>query len=106
MDDDLDCTKALLALYEFLDGELTDENRRHISGHLDGCPHCFSAFDFEAELRLVVRSHMQVQVPPQLLTRIAEAIEREAGGRGSFGVSSGPNGPGPSSLGPGGAPLL
>ena len=84
--DDLDCTKALLALYEFLDGELTVETREHISGHLDGCPHCFSVFDFEAELRLVVRSRVRTQVPPQLLRRIAETIEREAHGGGSTGL--------------------
>ncbi|MPY93079.1 MAG: mycothiol system anti-sigma-R factor [Acidimicrobiia bacterium] len=90
--DDLDCTKALLALYEFLDGELTVENRQDIAGHLDGCPHCFSVFDFEAELRIVVRSRVRTQVPPELLTRIAETIEREAGASGpaGFGRASGP----------------
>jgi anti-sigma factor (TIGR02949 family) len=103
-DDDQDCTKALLALYEFLDGELTAENRRNIAGHLDGCPHCFSAFDFEAELRIVVRSRVQVQLPPQLLARIAEAIEREARGRG-FGPAGG-LAPGRGPLGPSGSPSL
>lgn len=96
-DDDLDCTKALLALYEFLDGELTLESRSHIAGHLDGCPHCFSAFDFEAELRIVVRSRVRAQVPPGLLTRIAETIEREGGRASATGLGS--TGRGPSGMG-------
>lgn len=108
MDDDLDCTKALTALYEFLDGELTAESRSNIAGHLDGCPHCFSAFDFEAELRIVVRSRAQVQVPPHLLARIADAIEREANSRGRALGPLGPPSPrtGPGRLGPTGGPTF
>src|SRR4051812_34990844 len=77
MDDDIDCTKAMHALYEFLDGELTSERRQYIEYHLDGCPRCFSAFDFEAELRIVVRSRLRTEVPPELMARIALAIEVE-----------------------------
>lgn len=72
-----DCEKALVALYEFLDGELTIERRSHIEFHLDACPQCFSAFDFEAELRTVVRSRLQIQVPLALIRRVALAIEQE-----------------------------
>jgi anti-sigma factor (TIGR02949 family) len=77
MDDDVDCTKAMHALYEFLDGELTHERRQHIEYHLNGCPQCFSAFDFEAELRIVVRSRLRTEVPSQLMSRIAIALEAE-----------------------------
>jgi len=79
------------ALYEFLDGELTSERRHHIEYHLDGCPRCFSAFDFEAELRIVVRSRLRAEVPSQLMQRIALAIEAE---RARL-----PFGPGPRSFG-------
>jgi anti-sigma factor (TIGR02949 family) len=75
--DDIDCTKVLHALYEFLDGELTSERRQHIELHLNGCPHCFSAFDFEAELRIVVRSRLRAEVPADLRRRIVAALERE-----------------------------
>ena len=76
--DDFDCDKALVALYEFLDGELTIERRSHIELHLDACPQCFSAFDFEAELRTVVRSRLQIQVPRALMERVARLIDQEA----------------------------
>jgi anti-sigma factor (TIGR02949 family) len=77
MDDDIDCTRALHALYAFLDGELTSERRAFIEYHLNGCPQCFSAFDFEAELRIVVRSRLRTEVPAALMARIAQAIEVE-----------------------------
>lgn len=89
--DDIDCTKALHALYEFLDGELTLERRQYIELHLNGCPHCFSAFDFEAELRMVLRSRLQiVDVPAHLQTRIYRALENE----GLGGLRPPPAGPG------------
>lgn len=127
--DDIDCTKVLHALYEFLDGELTSERRQHIELHLNGCPHCFSAFDFEAELRIVVRSRLRAEVPPDLRRRISDALEREGfhplpdaaaprlGGSPLFGPAGGAAfggggpggtafGAGPGGLAPPGAPGL
>ena len=75
--DDIDCTKVLHALYEFLDDELTSERRRHVESHLTGCPHCYSVFDFEAELRIVVRSRLRTDVPTEVRVRIVAALERE-----------------------------
>jgi mycothiol system anti-sigma-R factor len=46
-----DCSETLHELYHFLDGELTDEKRAQIQQHLEGCPPCFEAFDFEAEIK-------------------------------------------------------
>jgi anti-sigma factor (TIGR02949 family) len=76
-DDEIDCNRALIELYEFLDGELTFERRQRIELHLNGCQHCFSSFDFEQELRMVVRSKLQADVPPSLLHRITTLIEFE-----------------------------
>jgi len=83
MDDDIDCMRALHALYEFLDGELTTERRAFIELHLNGCPQCFSAFDFEAELRIVLRSRLRAEVPSQLMSRVAMAIDAEQARQGA-----------------------
>jgi mycothiol system anti-sigma-R factor len=74
-----DCNETLRELYLFLDGELTDSDRVHIQQHLDDCSPCLEAFDFEAELRLVVRNRCVDQVPESLRVRIARAIEESAG---------------------------
>ncbi len=75
---DEDCNDAVKELYTFLDGELTDARRSAIRGHLDGCHPCLEAFDFEAELRMVVSHHCREQVPEALKARIAALIEQGA----------------------------
>ncbi len=73
-----DCNKTLQELYQYLDGDLTDDDRSHIQHHLDDCSPCLEAFDFEAELRQVVRNRCVDHVPDSLRARIAEAIEAES----------------------------
>lgn len=69
-----ECNETLRELYQFLDGELTEADRQHIQQHLDDCSPCLAAFDFEAELRLVVRNRCTDTVPDSLRERIARAI--------------------------------
>ena len=73
-----DCNETLRELYGFLDGELTEDVREHIRRHLDECSPCLAAFDFQAELRLVIRNRCCDEVPESLRNRIAAAIEAEA----------------------------
>ena len=68
------CNDALRELYEFLDGELTDERKALIKGHLDGCNPCLEAFDFEAEIRLLISLKCREDVPDALRSRIVEAL--------------------------------
>jgi mycothiol system anti-sigma-R factor len=75
-----DCTEAVLQLYHYLDGELTDERRTLIQRHLDDCPPCLDAFDFEAELRLVIARKCRDEVPEALRQRVAESIGPSLGG--------------------------
>jgi mycothiol system anti-sigma-R factor len=70
-----DCTDALNTLYHFLDGELTPERRRAIQRHLEQCSPCLAAYDFEAELKLVVaRCCREEHVPESLKQRIADVL--------------------------------
>ncbi len=72
------CDDVLHELYHFLHGELTPDIRQRIEEHLDDCPPCYEAFDFEAELRIVIARKCSDQVPEALRQRIADAIEHEA----------------------------
>ena len=69
-----DCNDAVHLLYDYLAGELTPERRSLIQRHLDDCPPCFAAYDFEAELRIVIARRCQEQVPRHLVRRVADAI--------------------------------
>jgi mycothiol system anti-sigma-R factor len=70
-----ECQEALDTLYHFLDGELTTERRVAIQHHLDGCSPCLEAFDFEAELKLVVSQRCREQVPEALRIRVSIALQ-------------------------------
>lgn len=70
----IDCGTALHELYEFLDGELTDEKRVAIEEHLDHCAPCDGARKFEGELRIVIADRCQEEVPDELVSRIKAAI--------------------------------
>ena len=69
-----DCNDTLHELYHFLDGELTDDKRVEIRRHLEDCPPCFEAYDFEAEIKAAVADKCRERVPESLRTRIAGAI--------------------------------
>jgi len=72
------CDDALHELYHFLDGQLDDTRRQAIQHHLDDCPPCYEAFDFEVELRVVIAKRCHETVPDHLKQRIADAIQHES----------------------------
>ncbi len=72
-----ECEDAVHRLYHYLDNELTDDLRIKIKKHLDDCPPCGKAFDFESELRKVIADKCKDRVPESLRLRIAVAIQHE-----------------------------
>jgi mycothiol system anti-sigma-R factor len=84
-DDATGCQEAIETLYNFLDGELTDRRRSEIQLHLEECAPCLEAFDFEAELKLIIARKCRDQVPSNLRDRVHEALlkaSRESSGYG------------------------
>ncbi len=73
----LNCTEAVHVLYHFLDGELTPERRLLIEYHLDACSHCLEAFEFEIELRDLIKERCREQVPDELRLRIKDLLASE-----------------------------
>ena len=74
-----DCREAVVRIYHYLDGELDDTRRALIRRHLDECPPCLEAFDFEAGLRHLIARKCREPVPEALRIRIVTAIQHEAG---------------------------
>ncbi|MCL4422059.1 MAG: mycothiol system anti-sigma-R factor [Actinobacteria bacterium] len=72
-----DCSEVVSRLYNFLDGDLTEERREKILRHLDECHPCLKAFGFEKELRQLIASRCKDHVPESLRQRIAASIEQE-----------------------------
>jgi mycothiol system anti-sigma-R factor len=69
------CEDALHEIYHLLAGEITDDKRQQIAGHLDECAPCAEPYDFYAELRRCVQQRCHDSAPPELLERIREAIQ-------------------------------
>ncbi len=72
-----DCGDVASKIYEFLDGELTEDKRKAIQFHLDHCAPCVSVFEFESDLRKLVSCRCQEKVPDTLKQRIAAVISME-----------------------------
>jgi anti-sigma factor (TIGR02949 family) len=82
--DHANCDDARHTLYSFLDGELTPDIRVKIQQHLEACSPCFEAFDFEAELKLVVGRKCSEQAPAGLTEKIMAALRADGGTQVTF----------------------
>ncbi len=82
----VNCSEAVHVLYHFLDGELTPERRLLIEYHLDACHPCLEAFEFEAELRDLIKQRCREHVPDELRLRIKNLLASEAAGPGTKGA--------------------
>jgi anti-sigma factor (TIGR02949 family) len=68
-----DCKETLDRLYEYLDRELSEAERREVQQHLDDCPPCLDRFKFEENvLRLVRRCCRDVEAPPSLVEKVRQ----------------------------------
>lgn len=81
-----DCAETLHELHAFLDDELSEPTKQAISGHLGQCLDCLQAFDFHAELRVVIRQKCSNdEIPPGLLARIERCFNEDFDGDGQIG---------------------
>jgi anti-sigma factor (TIGR02949 family) len=81
-----DCNETLRDLEQFLDGEITPQARQAIEAHLNGCLDCLQAFDFHAELRIVIAEKCRDEaLPPGLLSRIERCFGEDFDGDGRIG---------------------
>jgi len=61
------CEEAMARLWEFLDGEMPEEEREALRRHLEVCNRCFPAYDFQrAYLEYTQRLATREQAPAEL----------------------------------------
>ena len=66
-------------LWDYLDGELTDERMTEVRAHLKACRGCFPHFDFEKEfLEAIARSKGELAAPEDLRRKVVAKL-RKAG---------------------------
>ena len=73
--DELDCSRARLQLYEYLDGEMDAEDCVKIREHLEQCGPCLKEYDIDQTLKALVRRSCGCEAAPtalrmQIMSRI------------------------------------
>ncbi len=71
----LECSEALLRVFEFLDGEMTEVDEDAVRAHLNACAECLRQFDLDQMVKLAVkRSCEPVTAPSHLRTTIMQRL--------------------------------
>jgi anti-sigma factor (TIGR02949 family) len=74
----MDCESVLRQLWDYLDGELTENRRVEIAAHLRMCGKCFPTFQFEeAFLRAVKAAGEEPSRSGALRERVVAAMRKQ-----------------------------
>jgi anti-sigma factor (TIGR02949 family) len=74
-EDDFDCSRARMQLYEYLDGEMAPDDIGKIREHLAHCGPCLREYDLDQTLKaLIRRSCSREAAPVELRTQILARI--------------------------------
>ena len=75
----MDCEQVVRQLWDYLDGELTDDRMTDVRAHLKACRGCFPHFDFEREfLEAIAKSKLEQSAPEDLRRKVMAKL-RKAG---------------------------
>ena len=73
--DEVDCSHALMQVYEYLDGEMGPEDCAKIREHLAQCGPCLQEYDIDQMLKTLVRRSCGCEsAPTQLRMQIMAQI--------------------------------
>jgi anti-sigma factor (TIGR02949 family) len=79
--DRTNCEEAFRRLNDFLDRRLSPEEMKIIEEHLEICAWCAREFNFETSVLFVVkRKLLQLDVPPDLVSKILSQLPPSAEG--------------------------
>ncbi|WP_347350278.1 mycothiol system anti-sigma-R factor [Intrasporangium sp.] len=83
-DERTDCSEALLRLFEYLDGEMSPEDRARIRAHLDECGPCLKEYDLDTTMKALVKRACAREPAPDslratIMTRISMTVIRIEG---------------------------
>lgn len=72
-----DCSDVLSLVYDFLDGEVSDDDRARIAQHLDECSPCLRQYGLEQAVKSLVHRSCACEPAPerlriQIVTRIRQ----------------------------------
>jgi hypothetical protein len=71
----ISCTEATRQLWEYLEGSVAEDERKHIEEHLALCLKCCGAAEFAKELGTFLVSHGTEELPPDVHRRLSGFLE-------------------------------
>jgi anti-sigma factor (TIGR02949 family) len=72
-----DCRRALMWLYDYLDGEAPSRQAQYVERHLELCSHCLEQFDFESEmLKLIRQRASKGKAPTSFRKRVLKMLRQ------------------------------
>ena len=72
-----DCRRALMWLYDYLDGEAPGREKQYVERHLDLCFHCLEEYEFEEELLKLIRQRASKgKAPAALKKRVLKMLRQ------------------------------
>ncbi len=74
------CDHVIAKLWEYIDGELTEEHAAKVRAHLEICNRCFPQYDFQRAYKEFLRRCADRPIPPRLRRRVFETILAEEAG--------------------------
>jgi anti-sigma factor (TIGR02949 family) len=75
------CDQVIAKLWEFVDGELNEEQAETVRAHLDICGRCFPQYNFQRAYKEFIRRSRDQPLPQGLRRRVFEAILAEESGQ-------------------------
>lgn len=72
---DLSCEQALRKVFEFIDRELSHDDRESMERHLQTCRVCFSRVEFERQLKAKLSVLVDEQAPHGASERMKSLIK-------------------------------
>jgi anti-sigma factor (TIGR02949 family) len=73
----VNCREALAKLYEYLDKELGEDDKKHLEQHLEFCSDCLKKYELEEEFNRVIKQKICCQPDMTYLkSRIREQIDK------------------------------
>jgi anti-sigma factor (TIGR02949 family) len=77
----INCADAIRQLWDYLEGEVSPEDRLRVSEHVEACRRCCGEVEFLAELRrFVAAAHLEM--PVDVGTRLDALLSSMGGSRG------------------------
>lgn len=72
----IDCNQAVRQLWNYLEGELAEEDRHAVEEHLDLCKRCCGEAEFASELRKMLHSQDGPDLSNDAKARLTEFLEQ------------------------------